>query len=89
MRYRKKPIEIEARQWSGSLTEATKVINWVLENGGTARYHEDADGKTAHLEVDTLEGTTQAQPTWFIIKDVEGKFYPCHPRIFDATYEKV
>ncbi|QDB74759.1 hypothetical protein SEA_BARB_83 [Gordonia phage Barb] len=37
-RYRKKPVEIEAMQWDGTAEGATPIINWVLENDGTATF---------------------------------------------------
>lgn len=78
-RYRKKPVVIEAEQWSGS--------NWhqmlAFAGGGNV----STDGE--HLMVHTLEGTMVAPPGWWIIKGVKGEFYPCDPEIFEATYEAV
>ena len=39
--------------------------------------------------IETLEGTMWAQPGDWIIKGVQGEFYPCKPDIFEATYEIV
>ena len=41
------------------------------------------------LEIDTLEGTMKAKPGDYIIKGVNGEFYPCKPEIFKQTYELV
>ncbi len=41
-KYRKKPVVIEAIRWDGTAESATTVIDWVLVNGGTARYHDNA-----------------------------------------------
>lgn len=38
--YRKKPVEITAVQFTGTAEEATPIIDWILDGGGTARYHE-------------------------------------------------
>lgn len=38
MKFRKKPVVIEAMQWIGEAVHATPVIQWVLDEGGTARY---------------------------------------------------
>lgn len=46
-------------------------------------------GKPAHIAIDTLEGTMTASAGDFIIKGVQGEFYPCKPEIFKATYEEV
>lgn len=40
-RYRKKPVEIEAARWDGTAEGATPIIDWILANGGTARYNDD------------------------------------------------
>jgi hypothetical protein len=86
MKYRKKPVLIEARQWDGAVLAATGIIDWVLANGGTARYRNDAV-TTPRIAIDTLEGTMYASPGDWIIQGVQGEFYPCKPDIFAATYE--
>lgn len=101
-RYRKKPVEVEAVQWAGGSEAATPIIDWILTNGGTARWHEEReavrdphtgeavlDAEPEHLEIDTLEGTMWALPGDWIIRGVAGEFYPCKPSIFDTTYEPV
>lgn len=86
-KYRKKPVEIEAMEFVGSPREATKVIDWALESGGTIRYHDE--GSREHLSINTLEGTMTASVGDFIIRGVQGEFYPCKPDIFAATYEPI
>lgn len=91
-RYRKRPVVIEAAQWDGTVTDATKVIDWVLGEGGTARYYapgewDDRETDGTYLVIDTLEGNMLAGPLDWVIKGVEGEFYPCKPDIFSATYE--
>jgi hypothetical protein len=88
-KYRKKPVVIEAVQWGGTAQDATPIIDWILENGGTARYvGPDADGFDTALRIDTLEGTMTAKPWDWIIKGVQNEFYPCKPDIFESTYEE-
>lgn len=92
MKYRKKPIEIEAIQWDGTAAGATPVINWILADGGTARYHSPngIDYTSTHeIVIDTLEGKTWAKRGDYIIRGVQGEFYPCKPDIFEQTYEAV
>ena len=84
-RFRKRPVVIEAMHWDGYPTTATVIIDWLLANGGTARYH---DGPSA-LSINTLEGTTTAVPGDWVIRGVAGEFYPCKDEIFAATYEPV
>jgi len=85
MRYRKKPVVVEARRWYGR-DNTSDVLAWVAHNGGKARLS-SRDG-AHHLEVDTLEGTTLASEGDWIIRGVHGEFYPCKPDIFEATYEE-
>lgn len=80
-KYRKKPVVIEAMEWDGTATCATPIIDWILTGPLTASYHE-------HL-LNTLEGVMIASTGDFIIKGVNGEFYPCKPDIFAKTYEAV
>lgn len=97
--YRKKPVEIEAVRWDGTPAGATPIINWILTTGTrTARWDNNAKhipgpGRSLttiydRIAVETLEGTMYALPGDYIIKGVQGEFYPCKPDIFDQTYEK-
>lgn len=92
--YRKKPVVIEARHWSGGAVTAGPIIDWILDSGGTARYHshgwsmrQDAYVPEG-IRIDTLEGSITASEGDWIIKGVQGEFYPCKPDIFDQTYEE-
>jgi len=92
-RYRKKPVEIEAVRWDGSAEACRPIIQWMVEGGQTATYHEHLmDGDLiAHpdpfLRIPTLEGTMIASVGDWIIRGVAGEYYPCKAEIFDATYE--
>ncbi len=74
-RFRKKPVEIEARVWEGYNWD--EMVEFV--GRGIAK-----TGATLHIQ--TLEGTMHARPGDWIIKGVQGEFYPCKPDIFEATY---
>lgn len=91
--FRKRPVEIEAMPWDGTAEAATRIIDWVLEHGGTARYsckgHSQCKPGTHVLAIETLEGVMEAPPGWWILRGVQGEFYPCQPEIFEATYEAV
>ena len=92
-RYRKKPVVIEAVQWDGTSGGANTVIDWISGNEGCARYHCAPGGCTGTEEghrvaIETLEGTMSADAGDFIIRGVQGEFYPCKPDIFEKTYEK-
>jgi len=78
MRYRKKPVVIEAFQYDGR---------------NSADIHEFCGDKVCepvgevYMEIYTLEGTHRVMPGDYIIKGVAGEFYPCKPDIFKMTYE--
>ena len=73
--YRKKPVVIQAVQFTGNFNEIEEFV------GGDAEFR---DGK---LLVATLEGPLWASPADYIIKGVNGEFYPCKPDIFKKTYD--
>ena len=82
-KYRKKPVVIEAMQF----TEESKdqCFNFVTCN----RYASwDASGRPK-LTIQTLEGEMEARLGDWIIKGIKGEFYPCEPDIFELTYEEV
>lgn len=78
MKYRKKPVVIEAVQFINSADIHEFCGKKVREPVGES-----------FLEIETLEGVMKAMPGDFIIKGVKGEFYPCKPDIFEKTYEKV
>lgn len=87
MKYRKKPVEVEAIQFLDNDT-AGEILRW----SGTPPIRANIDPATGictALLVDTLEGTMLAGPGDFIIRGVDGEFYPCKANIFHQTYEPV
>lgn len=89
--YRKKPIVIEARWWTGEDITGEIIIGWIIENGGTAEFmceKECCEGKRK-INILTLEGMMTADPEDYIIQGIKGEFYPCKPDIFEASYEAV
>lgn len=80
-RYRKKPVEIEAVQFTGR--NDAEIAEFVGEDG----YDPDDTGPSWIIR--TLEGEMKAMPGDYIIKGVQGEFYPCKPDIFEQTYEEV
>lgn len=87
-KFRKRPVVIDAMPWDGTVEGATRVIDWVLSEGGTARYRE-RDQMVMHntISIDTMEGTMSAYPGAVVIKGVRGEFYACDGEIFEETYE--
>lgn len=88
-KFRKKPVVIEAMQWDGTAESATPVINWILDHDGTATWRDRFEPDGNCIRIRTLEGMISASPGDFIIRGVQGEFYPCKPDIFAATYEAV
>lgn len=82
MRFRKKPVVIEAVRWSGGSEKYKEVTEW----SGQAWAVTFPERK---LLIPTLEGTMTADIDDYIIKGVKGEFYPCKPDIFNATYDLV
>jgi hypothetical protein len=74
--FRKKPVVIEARQWTGA--NAVDLLDWIAP---------EATQDGAILTIPTLEGDHEASLGDWIIKGVAGEFYPCKPDIFATTYD--
>ena len=89
MKYRKKPIEIEAFQISEQ-TES-EIIKWSQGKVYASPILEPTDNnpKGVYWQIDTLEGIMTAITGDYIIKGVKGEFYPCKADIFELTYEIV
>ena len=83
--YRKKPVTIAAMQVLDDLRNHLSIRDWVQMNGGTVRL----PFASPHLVIVTLEGNMRADIGDWIIRGVQGEFYPCKPDIFEQTYEPV
>lgn len=84
--YRKKPVVIEARQFTEH--NCDELADWI-RSGGHGVWVGWNRSVGDYIEIDTLEGTMRAEVGDWIIRGVRGEFYPCKPDIFEATYEKV
>jgi hypothetical protein len=76
MRYRKKPVVIQAVQWTGQNIHS---LNDFM--GDTLIY------ENQNVYINTLEGKMHASVNDYIIRGVQGEFYACKPDIFEMTYE--
>lgn len=86
MKYRKKPVIIEAIQFEDNSDRIIEIHEFM--GGDTIRVnYEDKDNP--YLKIETLEGIMKAPVGDYIIKGVNGEFYPCKPDIFEKTYERV
>lgn len=87
MKYRKKPVVIEAYQYpTNENDETVSHPKWFLDCIIAGKIRASAFD---YLEIETLEGVMKANPGDWIIKGVKQEIYPCKPDIFEATYEKV
>lgn len=87
MKYRKKPVVIDATQFTGNNTAKiweelgrTHIYGWNFDP--VQRTYEK-------LVIDTLEGRMDCLPGWWVVRGVEGELYPIKPSVFDVTYEAV
>lgn len=81
MKYRKKPVVIDAHRWNPA-ENPSALPDWLVRQ---IELNPDYDGDA--LLIKTLEGTMRANAGDWIIKGVKGEIYPCKPDIFEATYE--
>lgn len=89
-KYVKKPVVIEAVQWTGENYD--ECMNFMGQDCGNKVAYEDYEElcvESGNIYIDTLEGKLIASKNDWIIKGVKGEFYPCKSDIFELTYDKV
>jgi len=85
-RFRKKPVVVSAIQWTGENLQSVDAFfgdgfgDWQLFN---------VESDNPAIGIMTLEGSMRAGVGDWIIRGVQGEFYPCKPDIFEATYDPV
>ena len=82
-RYVKKPVVVEAVQWTGDNRRE------IFDFCSMSYFNTDLPTGNLHLVIQTLEGAMEASVGDYIIKGVKGEFYPCKPDIFTITYDVV
>lgn len=82
-KFRKKPVVIEAMQWTGGKERFQEMKAFAGSSLICWHFNHET------LSIATLEGTMSASIGDWIIKGVKNEFYPCKPDIFTATYEAV
>ena len=83
MKYRKKPVVIEAFQFNDDFTPIPEWLEQAFQYG--MAYYQGGD--VPYLTIKTLEGKHRADVGDWIIRGVKGELYPCKPDIFEMTYE--
>lgn len=84
--YRKKPVEIEAIQFEDTPEVLSELSDFINNQDLRVDYK---DPENPFIKIETLEGVMKASVGDYIIKGVNGEFYPCKPDIFNKTYEEV
>lgn len=84
-KFRKKPVVIEAFRFTmDSFQELEKLSEFLKDADVDINYLNEG-----RVYIETLEGVMYASEGDWIIKGVNGEFYPCKPDIFEKTYEPV
>jgi hypothetical protein len=81
MKFRKKPVVIDAEQFTDESKD--RVFNFITCNCSPGL----GEGGRPVINIQTLEGIMTASLGDWIIKGINGEFYPCKPDIFEKTYE--
>lgn len=84
-KYRKKPVVVEAFQWTGGPLRCSGCPSWIVEAIESGVICVCAD--IGQLTIKTLEGVMGLRLGGWIIRGVAGELYPCKPDIFEKTYE--
>ena len=87
--YRKKPVTIWAMQFTTNNEVGSPAMDAVVNWANQGRNEMLAWHNGTDIFIETLEGKMRAEVGWWIIRGVQGEFYPCKPDIFEATYEAV
>ncbi len=86
MKYRKKPVIVEATQWMlpGDHDQVTEYTGSTFDKCEQCGF-----SSVYHGSIKTLEGEHIVCPRDWVITGVKGEHYPCKPDIFEETYEPV
>ena len=90
MKYRKKPVIIEAVLWQGGASA------WLSDFCGRNWARADAVDETGPDDKENVVVWNTAEKQWinlpvghYLIRGVRGELYPCEPEIFNETYEPI
>jgi hypothetical protein len=83
MKFRKKPVVVDAVQFLSTKQSMDEVINLIGHKWDPGEMGSES------FYINTLEGKMRCSKNDWIIRGVNGEFYPCKPDIFKKTYEKI
>jgi len=89
MKYKKLPIEIEAFKWDGDMIDKNGkwyVPVWAQKAWTDGTFSIENQGE---LYIKTLDSFAHVDIGDFIVRDIDGKLYPCDPDLFEKTYVRV
>jgi hypothetical protein len=87
-KFRKRPVVVEAMQLVDA-DSSDAIGRWIRSQSATAYHSSGRAGHSFWLKIGTLEGVMVADQGDWVIRGIEGEFYPCKPSVFEATYEPV
>ena len=85
-KYRKKPVIIDA--WQFTKENYINKVPAIFRDGDISLWSQHG-GEVIEGEILTLEGKMKVNENDYIIKGVNGEYYPCKPNIFEQTYELI
>jgi hypothetical protein len=89
VRARKRPIEVEAMLYDGTVEAQSAIVTWSrgrVEGMFGGSFHEKA---RYYLQVPTLHGLSEADAGDWVIRGPSGDYWPCKPDIFEQFYEVI
>lgn len=89
MKFRKKPVVIEATNWDGTYNAMLEIKAMFPEMKTLSTEYHDGRNEVYRWKIETLEGGHYVSKGDWVIKGVKGEFYPCKPDIFVMTYDLV
>jgi hypothetical protein len=87
IKYRKKPIIIEAIQLEDNPPSFVDALEWINKHGGKAAV--DTSTSAPFITIETLNGQQPAKAGDAIIHGYGNEFYPCPKAVFEATYDRI
>lgn len=90
-KYRKKPVEVEAMRFTAKQSPGLgyEIAAWCGGRFNSEVKPSDYTDVRYTISIPTLEGVMTASEGDYVIRGVNGEFYPCKPDIFEKTYEAV
>lgn len=88
MKFRKKPVVVEAIQWCGQEDDHA-LGNFLSTNGWGLRWCHNSEGLPCIQTLESGLGFHIVSPGDWVIRGDKNEFYPCKPEIFFSTYEPI